>query len=342
MARIVMADDGIPFDGKAAAAGPLGGAETAFVALAEALAAHGHAVVARSNCQRALCYKDVEWAPLLDGVPAVCDLYIGNRGHRVIGLSPGARRRLFWLHNPGRYLRKPRFLWRFARYQPTLVTTGSYHAATVPPWIIPGELEIIPYGVLDCFRHAEPRDPPPPRAVFTSNPLRGLDWLLDVWVSRIHPVIPDAELHIFAGPAVYRDAAKGAGNMEAILARAEGLTHHGVRRHKPVGKEALALVLTGARVMLYRGDAGETFCLALAEAQAMGVPAVVQPIGSVAERVIDGETGRVAATEDEFVEAAIAALRDDALWRRWHRAALASRRGLSWGDVARRFEALIG
>ena len=34
-----MADDGIAFDGAMAEASPLGGAETAFVALAEALAA---------------------------------------------------------------------------------------------------------------------------------------------------------------------------------------------------------------------------------------------------------------------------------------------------------------
>jgi glycosyltransferase involved in cell wall biosynthesis len=38
MLEVVMADDGIVFDGRSAEAGPLGGAETAFVALAEALA----------------------------------------------------------------------------------------------------------------------------------------------------------------------------------------------------------------------------------------------------------------------------------------------------------------
>ena len=38
MLDIVMADDGIAFDGRTAASGPLGGAETAFVALAEAFA----------------------------------------------------------------------------------------------------------------------------------------------------------------------------------------------------------------------------------------------------------------------------------------------------------------
>jgi glycosyltransferase involved in cell wall biosynthesis len=129
--------------------------------------------------------------------------------------------------------------------------------------------------------------------------------------------------------------------MEAVLARADALHDKGVRRHAPVGPERLAQVLGEARVMLYRGDPGETFCLSLAEAQAMGVPAVVQKLGCVAERVIDGRTGRVAASDDEFAEAAIAALKDDALWRRWHRGALARQRGLSWDEVAVRFEALI-
>lgn len=343
MASVVMADDGIAFDGRTAEAGPLGGAETAFVALAEALARRGHDVEARNHCPEALHHNGVGWAPLGDGVPASCDLYIGNRGHRVVGLAPRARRRLFWLHNPGRYLKKPRLLWRLARYRPTLVVTGNYHAATVPDWVPRGGLEIIPYGVLDRFRHAREREPPPPRAIFTSNPLRGLDWLLDLWTARIAPQVPGAELHIYAGAAVYGEVAgEAARRMAAVLGRADALQVEGVRRHPPVGRSELADALAGARVMLYRGDPGETFCLALAEAQAMGVPAIVQPIGSVPERVIDGQTGRVAVSDGEFAEAAIAVLRDDRLWRRWHRTALATQRGLSWDEVAARYEALIG
>src|SRR5438067_8632920 len=207
MAHVVMADDGIAFDGTTAAAEPLGGAETAFVALAEAFAARGNRVEARSNCHAALCHNGVAWAPLANGVPDRCDLYIGNRGHRVIGLVPRAKRRLFWLHNPAEYLKKPRVLAPLVRYRPTVIVTGEYHASTVPPWL-PCERRIIPYGLLDCFRHAEPRDPPPPRAVFTSNPLRGLDWLLELWAERIHPAVPDAELHIYSGAAVYRDGVR--------------------------------------------------------------------------------------------------------------------------------------
>lgn len=342
MARVVMADASIPFDGVTAAAGPLGGAETAFVALAEALAARGHQVEVRNLCKAPITHHGVSWAPLGAGVPEKCDLYIGNRGHRMIGLVPHPRHRVLWLHNPGYYLRKPRMAWRIAWYRPNIVTTGAYHAATVPSWLICGGRTIIPYGILDQFRHAERREPPPPRAIFTSNPLRGLDWLLDLWISRIKPAVPAAELHIYAGTAVYGgSAAKHADSMNAVLARAESLTSASVCRHQPVGRDALIEVLSGARAMLYRGDLGETFCLALGEAQALGVPAVVTPLGAVAERIADGRSGRVATTDDEFVEAAIAVLSDDVLWRRWHEGALSSQRGLSWGEVAQCYEALI-
>ena len=342
MACIVMADDGIAFDGRSAAAGPLGGAETAVVALAEALAARGHDVEARSNCPAPLRHNGVAWAPLGTRLPDACDLYIGNRGHRVIGLAPAARRRLFWLHNPARYIRKPRFLWPLLRHRPILVVTGDYHARTIPSWVPRGGLAVIPYGVLDPFRHAGERPPPPSRAIFTSNPLRGLDWLLDLWIERIRSAVPQAELHVVAGSAVYRGGAgKHAQQIDAVLARAAALHDHGVRCREPVGREQLASMLAASRVMLYRGDLGETFCLSLAEAQAMGVPAVVTPLGCVTERVVDGQTGRVAVSDGEFTEAAIAALRDDAVWRRWHRGALAMQRGLGWDEVAAQFEALM-
>ena len=337
-----MGDDGIAFDGAMAETAPLGGAETAFVALAEALAARGHQVEARNRCRTAVVHKSVRWAPLSRDLPRACDLYIGNRSHRVIGLVRRAGSRVLWLHNPAFYLKKPRNLWRLAWYRPALVVTGAYHAATIPRWLPCTGREIIPYGVLDRFRTASPREPPAPRAIFTSNPLRGLDWLLDLWVARIKPAVPQSELHIYAGAAVYALAGTPrARRMDETLARADALAAFGVRRFAPVGREALATALRAARVMLYRGDLGETFCLALAEAQAMGVPAVVEPLGSTPERVIDGVTGRVAKDDEAFVAAAVALLSDDGLWRRWHLAALERQRGLSWDAVGARFEALI-
>ena len=339
---VVMADDGIVFDGVMAETAPLGGAETAFVALAEALAARGHQVEAYNRCTSPVVHKGVRWRPISTEPPRACDLYIGNRGHRVIGLVPHAGSRLFWLHNPAGYLTKPRNLWRLVWHLPTLVATGAYHAATIPRWLPCGGRAIIPYGVLERFRTALPREAPPPRAIFTSNPARGLDWLLDLWAARIRPAVPRAELHVYAGSAVYGLAGTPrARHIEEALTRADSFASCGVRRFPPIGREALANALLDARVMLYRGDPGETFCLALAEAQAMGVPAVVTPLGAVPERLVDGVTGRVARDDDGFAAAAVALLTDDGLWRRWHLSALERQRGLSWNDVAARFEGLM-
>src|SRR5207248_1387421 len=149
-----------------------------------------------------------------------------------------------------------------------------------------------------------------------------------LWVARIAPAVPQAELHIYAGASVYGSI--DASRIGEPLTRAAGLAAYGIRCFAPLRRKQLAAALSGARVMLYRGDPGETFCLALAEAQAMGVPAIVQPLGSAPERVIDGTTGCVASDDDAFARAAIAVLRDDALWRRWHLAALAEQGGSSW------------
>ena len=93
--------------------------------------------------------------------------------------------------------------------------------------------------------------------------------------------------------------------------------------------------------MLYRGDVNETFCLALGEAQAMGVPAVVQDLGSVIERVVDEETGFIRPTDRGFADAAVELLSNDALWEKQHVAALKLQRSWRWKDAARAFEALI-
>ncbi|MBT7942804.1 MAG: glycosyltransferase, partial [Alphaproteobacteria bacterium] len=231
-------------------------------------------------------------------------------------------------------------LWRI---KPAIIFIGDYHATTYPAWAPGGDRVVIPYGLPDAFCGAEPRDaPPPPRAVFTSNPLRSLDWLLDVWGQEIEPHVPGAELHVFAGAATYGHVgAAKAGEMKAVLDRAQALESQGVRLRGPVPKATLVEELRAARTMLYRGDLNETFCLAVGEAQAMGVPAVVENLGSVIERVIDGESGFVVDGRAAFADCAVKLLTDDALWRAQHRTALDKQRHWRWPQAAAAFEELI-
>ena len=129
---------------------------------------------------------------------------------------------------------------------------------------------------------------------------------MDIWVRDIHPKLPSAELHIFSSPKTYREHGDGKlDKMNTILHKASKLKQKGIILRNPLAKENLAKELGNFRALLYRGDEGETYCLAIGESQASGVPCVIQDVGCVAERVIDGVTGFVAKDDQKFAELGI-------------------------------------
>jgi glycosyltransferase involved in cell wall biosynthesis len=344
MARILLADDGIEFDGQTPEHRPLGGVETAIVNLTQELASRGHTVFVRNNCAARLSYKGVDWHPIENGEwPKNIDLYIANRGDKLIECMPSAKRTVFWIHNPAVYIKKWRYLLKLWRVKPAIIYIGDYHATTYPAWMPGGERVVIPYGIPENFCYAEPlKLAPAPRAVFTSNPLRSLDWLLDLWANQIEPKVRGAELHLFTGAATYGSVGiKKADAMAAVIKQAESLFDQGVRVRGPVSKSILIEEFCEARCMLYRGDINETFCLAVGEAQASGVPTVVRDLGSVVERIVDGKTGFVAKSDQDFVTNAIDLLSNEALWKSQHEASLKSQRSWLWSNSASRFEQLI-
>ncbi|WP_339781589.1 glycosyltransferase family 4 protein [uncultured Thalassospira sp.] len=343
MAKIVLADDGIKFDAFTLDKKALGGAETAVISLAESMAALGHDVTICNRCDTPHRRNGVNWQPIDHDFPAMADLYIANRGDRLITKMPQARRTVFWIHNPAGFLKKWRFFRRLFAVRPAIVFSGQHHLATLPWWVPSGEKVIIPCGIENRFLNADVTDDiRQKRAIFTSNPLRSLDWLVDLWAEKIHPLVPDAQLHIFAGPQTYGAAGdRKALVMKGILDHASSLADRGVVLRGPVPKAELLDEMQAARVMPYRGDVGETFCLALGEAQAMGIPCVIQDVGCVAERIVDGETGFVASSDDAFVARTAELLTNDDLWLKQHKAAVKLQRDWGWSDAAQAFVNLI-
>jgi hypothetical protein len=234
MALIVLADDGIEFAGESPRNGPLGGVESSIVNFMEELARLGHNVMVRNMCREEKIISGVDWAPLFSGreynLPKKADLYIANRGDKLISLMPEASRTVFWIHNPAQYILKWRYLSKLWRLKPAIIFIGNYHASTYPAWAPGGERIVIPYGISDEFCKYSPRaDTPLRRAIFTSNPLRSLDWLLQVWVDHIFPKTHDAQLHLFSGSSTYgKTGSKKNAEMERILDKARALEGLGV------------------------------------------------------------------------------------------------------------------
>jgi glycosyltransferase involved in cell wall biosynthesis len=201
---------------------------------------------------------------------------------------------------------------------------------------------VIPIALPDDIRGRGPLSiAPPRRAIFASNPVRGLRQLVEIWATSILTRVPDAVLDVYGIHNLGARDAWQAWEGSFLPPNMPAAVKASVRVHPTVTRAELMEAMHSSRVMLYLGHECEAFFVALAEAQALGVPAVIAPIAALPERVIDGVTGFHRADPGQFAEAAVSLLTDDALWRRQHEACLKHRRGIDWPEAAARFEAAL-
>ena len=334
-----MIDQDASFNGRTYREEPLGGTESAFVLLAEAFVKNGHKVIALTKKLVSEEYNGVTWKPL-NSIVSECDLYIINRAPILLDNAPKAQRTILWIHNPASYLNKFRNFRRLIFKNIKVVCSGKYHFNSVPLWLKSRSV-IIPLGLSeDVFLNDSLlKKIPEPLVIFTSNPERGLLWLVDIWIKKIKIAIPNAKLHIFAGYKTYGGRNKE--KIKNILSSVRALNDSSIELFEPIPKKQLFDKLLNYRAMLYKGDPGETFCLSVAEAQALGVPCVVKPIGSLGERVKDKITGIVASDDEEFTNGAISILKEDKVWMTYRDNSLKFQRDYQWEKIAKKYTSLI-
>jgi glycosyltransferase involved in cell wall biosynthesis len=323
--------NGTPFSGETLRIQSMGGTESSIVQLAEALAKRGHNVTVFNAVEAPRREFGVNWRPLSEA--AKC-----TRGKTGIAVSNpklfnglAFQSYIFWLHNPFKIWRQIRRgnMGPLVRTRPHLVLLGEYHNAHVPRWFPSNGRTVVHHGVHEAFfRKAPAAVPPGPHAIFTSQPYRGLDWVLALW-PEIKRQVPGASLDIFAPKA--HQAEKNA--QKAVL--------DGVQFCGSVARPELVKELRNARVLLIPGHRDETYCLAAAEAVAAGVPIVTLGIGSLSERARDGKTGLIAGSRDAFVAGAVSLLSDDSLWGTMHRTCLADAALAGWDARAEEWDELF-
>ena len=342
MTKILFIDNGINFDSIIFREKPLGGAEVAFVSLVEELAKLKYEVVVYNNCLNPGLIKGVYWKKLNSKInDENFDVLVINRGDKYLNFKKQCKRRIFWIHNPANYLLKYRYLSKLLFNKPIIVFSSNYHCSTYPQWAPAKKKIVIPYGV-DQKLKSKKINLPKPHAIFTSNPMRKLDWVLDRWEKEIFPKISTAKLKLFAGIATYGSFGNKHKDMiNRILFKAKSLKNRGVKVSSPLSREKLFNQIRKSRVLMYKGTSDETFCMAVAESQVLGIPAVVCNEGCLNERVINDETGYVCESEEEFSAKSIKILKDDKTWMRMHKNLLCNNNHLDWSEVARKWKKII-
>jgi glycosyltransferase involved in cell wall biosynthesis len=338
---ILFLDDSFAYDSYSPRNDAMGGPEKGLVYLAETLAGRGHNVVVRNRCEREVTLRGVHWKPLDDDPVANADLTIALRHPRLLDLAPAGGKRALWVTSPGGALTQGAAAEALAQHaDASLIFMGEAHRAT---WFEEDSRAlIIQPGVAPAYLASDkPAGYWPPRAVVTTHPKLGMDWLLELWCRRIEPLIKGAQMHIFSGTLA--TAASGkiiADDITPIYRRAEAATDQGVIIRRPLPDAAMAEEYRHARAHLYPGFERETYAATLAESQAAGCPGVTRPQGAAQERVRDSRSGFLTPDDEAFANCSILCLKEDIVYRGRSKDAWDMQRDRSWDDAAPEFEAL--
>jgi glycosyltransferase involved in cell wall biosynthesis len=341
--HITLVDDSIPFDGYTAAARPLGGAEKAFAALPGALARRGHTVAVINRCRWSMLVEGAQWDNFSGRKPLTTDLLIAFRKPSLLEFMRQARRRVLWHVAPGRLLERPATRTLLQDHQALVLLVSQLQADEMAGSGLTTAL--LPPAVKSDFlaEAANPAPASPPHAIVTSHPAHGLDWLIDLWVARIHPLVPDAELHLHS-MSLAKAAEGGAVDpaLAPLVAKVTAGAAQGIRVIRPQGDHLMAQAYRSARVHLYPGHSDDSAAYTLMESHAAGVPAVVRPLGAAPERIANGRSGMVAPDDEAFANLAALLLRDDGVHASHSAEARALYQGRNWDTAAAAVEELLG
>jgi glycosyltransferase involved in cell wall biosynthesis len=321
----------------------IAGTQTAFIELSRAFEKLGNTVNVYTDTLRVLDTEGRTWKQLSQvDVSIEFDLMIVNVSPYLFESFKHikTKKKILWIHNEAKYLLYWNRLKYLLKYLPIVVFSGKYHKSTLPFFIPTGGRKVIEYGLSETVLQSTVVETQArtQKVYFTSNPLRSLRWIVDLWVKKIHPQVPTAELHVFAGWKTY--GAWGVSvkkRMQAEIEYASQFADKKIIIRDVMPKHELFNEMQHGRAMFYRGDRAETFCLAIAEAQALGLPAVVCDLGSMKERVENGVTGFVAKNDNMFIESALNILRDDKLFYTMSSNSIKKYSTNNWKNAANKF-----
>jgi glycosyltransferase involved in cell wall biosynthesis len=189
----------------------------------------------------------------------------------------------------------------------------------------------------------------PPILVYTSQPYRGLDVLLDAFPA-IRSAIPDTRLRVFSGFASTYNTPLTEDPYQALYRRCTEM--EGVDYVGPLAQPALAREIASCAALAYPSTFMETSCIAVMEAMAAGLTICTTRLGALPEttagfaRFIEASPDRAKLARD-FAATMIAALVD---CRERPAAALAQREAqmahvranCTWPKRAQEWEAWLG
>ena len=336
---ITFLDKGQKYDGSTLYKRPLGASEKSLILLTEALANIGHVVRVFNNCEKSIVINKVSWNSIGNIDANHSDIWVSLNNPKLFDLFDSNNKKILWLTNSGLQMAKPENFKAAIHHHPTIIYQGESHISTIPDGIKSLDAKMIPLGVYDdYFNVGDLSSSVTPKAFVNTNPLIGMDWLLNLWVNKIYTKLPWAELHIFSMTMYNGIKGREIGdNYKEIFNKVKKNLKYNIHISKPKIDSDFIEDIKDMRVHLYPSHKYETSALTLQESQALGIPAVIRPLGAASEKIKNGKTGFIAQNDDDFAEYTIRLMNDLAYFTRISNQAKDIDVNFKWDKIVREF-----
>ena len=274
---------------------PLGGSESAQCYLAIELVKLGHSVALVSNTSAPGRYRGVECSNHRDaGTSALlnaADIVVSSNealGRFIRDNLRVTRPLVIWIQHAhdqpavrGLESSRERKMW--AGY--AFVSRWQLDCYVNVFWVPEERSRVMRNAVAPSFAEIEPTEPwfmrsEAPVLVYTSQPYRGLDVLLDAFPA-IAAAVPGTKLKVFSGFAATYGTPLADDPYGEIYLRCKATD--GVAYRGPVPQPELMRELTGAAALAYPSTFAETSCISALEAMAAGTAVLTTNLGALSE-----------------------------------------------------------
>ena len=332
----------------------VGGVETTYLELPTELVRLGHTVFVFCRCERAHVYNGVNFVPYediqayLDWKP---DVVITSRWYDSLYMFPEAKK-IAWMQDA--HFADPNHPDVYQLID-ALVCSSRWHrhyiAKRVSENLNAKKIHVIPLSIRkELFKREVERDPL--KAIYSSNPNRGLFPLAEMW-QEITEKVPGIHLAVTYGWEGLSTWSSDEAWLQRIRAEKESIERWAgsagnVKLTGRLTKAVLAEELLSSSVCLYANNFFETFCLTALETQTAGVPMITTRLGALSTTL--SNTGNVLierSPEDpeyrkEFIDATVAFFNNEGMRGQMRQECLAfALEHPGWGEIAREWERIF-
>ncbi len=299
----------------------------------------GHQVTIYNNTSLNKNEDGIQWKQLskINAKSVHADVVIICDDENLLGLDLDAKLKFFWIYSYTNFYDHKNVLVKLIKNKFILLYNSNILISSLPHSFkyIP-KIKIL-NGVSDQFFNVENFNISKCQALVTVHPLRGLDWLIDLWVNLVSLKLPWAEMHIYSHSLFEINFSKNIkiNNLKLKLLKYKD---NGIHIKKPQPESDFIKSISDYKVHLNPNNDNKALSSSILESQASGIPIISRENSDIHDYIYHNETGFITNNQSIFANKTIDILSNNTLFLRMRSNSKLNNKIKKWREIVNNFE----